>query len=123
MTKKNYVTLILSTIGGFLFAIGMCMAMLPEWNAFVPGTVCGGAGLVILLAMVLIRRRMEGKAILVKLTAKTVGAILLGLAGTLAFGGGMCLVMVWERLIAGIIVGMIGILMLLCLIPVVKGIE
>lgn len=34
MSKKNFVTLILSTVGGILFAIGMCMCLLPEWNAF-----------------------------------------------------------------------------------------
>ena len=34
MLKKNFVTLVLSTIGGILFAMGMCMCMLPEWNAF-----------------------------------------------------------------------------------------
>ena len=27
MKKKNFVTLILSTIGGILFALGMCMAL------------------------------------------------------------------------------------------------
>ena len=32
MSKKNFVTLILSTVGGILFAIGMCMCLLPEWN-------------------------------------------------------------------------------------------
>ena len=97
MTKKNFVTLILGTIGGILFALGMCMAMLPEWNAFTPGVVIGAAGLIVLLAMVMIRRKMEGKPIIVKLTAKTVGTILLGIIGTLALGVGMCMVMVWDK--------------------------
>ena len=96
MTKKNFVTLILGTIGGILFALGMCMAMLPEWNAFTPGFVIGAVGLIVLLAMVMVRRKMEGKPIVVKLTAKTVGAILLGIIGTLALGVGMCMVMVWD---------------------------
>lgn len=34
MKKKNFVSMIMSTIGGILFAIGMCMCLLPQWNAF-----------------------------------------------------------------------------------------
>ena len=123
MTKKNFVTLILGTIGGILFALGMCMAMLPEWNAFTPGFVIGAVGLIVLLAMVMVRRKMEGRPIVVKLTAKTVGAILLGIVGALAFGVGMCLVMVWNMLIAGIAAGLAGIVLLLCLIPLIKGLK
>lgn len=123
MTKKNFVTLILGTIGGILFALGMCMAMLPEWNAFTPGVVIGAVGLIVLLAMVMVRRKMEGKPIIVKLTAKTVGAILLGMIGTLALGVGMCMVMVWDMLVYGVVVGLVGIVLLLCLIPLVKGLQ
>ena len=123
MTKKNFVTLILGTIGGILFALGMCMAMLPEWNAFTPGVVIGAVGLIVLLAMVMVRRKMEGKPLVVKLTAKTVGAILLGIIGTLALGVGLCMVMVWDMLVYGIVVGLVGIVLLLCLIPMVKGLK
>lgn len=123
MTKKNFVTLIFGTIGGILFALGMCMAMLPEWNAFTPGVVIGAVGLIVLLAMVMVRRKMEGKPIVVKLTAKTVGTILLGIIGTLALGVGMCMVMVWDMLVYGIVVGLVGIVLLLCLIPMVKGLK
>lgn len=123
MTKKNFVTLILGTIGGILFALGMCMAMLPEWNAFTPGVVIGAVGLIVLLATVMVRRKMEGKPIIVKLTAKTVGTILLGILGTLALGVGMCMVMVWDMLVYGVVVGLVGIVLLLCLIPLVKGLK
>ena len=51
MQKKDFVTLILSTVGGILFALGMCMALLPEWNAFMEGIVVGAVGLVVLLIM------------------------------------------------------------------------
>ena len=33
MKKKDFVTLMMSVVGGILFALGMCMALLPEWNA------------------------------------------------------------------------------------------
>lgn len=37
MKKSSFVAMILGTIGGILFALGMCMALIPEWNAFLPG--------------------------------------------------------------------------------------
>ena len=63
MSKKNFVTLILSAIGGILFALGMCMTLLPEWNAWGPGVVTGCTGMVVLLVMLLIRRKMAGKPV------------------------------------------------------------
>ena len=121
--QKNFVSLILGTIGGILFALGLCMAMLPEWGAFTQGIIVGCIGAVILLALVLIRRKMEGKPVIVKLSAKTVGTVILGVVGALVLGAGMCMVMIWEMMIPGILVGIVGIVLLLCLIPLVKGIH
>ena len=42
MTKKNFLFLVLTVVGGLLFALGMCMCLLPEWNAFGPGVVYSG---------------------------------------------------------------------------------
>lgn len=123
MSKKNFVSLILGTVGGILFALGMCMAMIPEWNAFTQGIVVGCVGLVVLLVMLMVRRKMEGKPVFVKLSAKTIGTALLGVVGALVLGVGMCMVMVWDMLIWGIVVGLVGIVLLLCLIPLVKGIK
>lgn len=123
MSNKNFVTLILSTIGGILFALGMCMVLLPEWNAWGPGVVTGCAGVVVLLVMLLIRRKMAGKPILVKRTPKTVAAIALGVVGTLTLGVGMCMVTVWDMLVYGIVIGLVGIVLLIRLIPLVKGLR
>lgn len=122
MQKKNFVTLIMGAIGGILFAIGMCMGLLPEWNAFTPGVVLGVAGIVVLLAMLIVRRKMEGKPA-IKLSSKALGTTLLAIVGALALGVGMCMVMVWSMLIPGILVGIVGIILLLCLIPLVKGLQ
>ena len=122
MKKKNFVSMIMGTVGGILFAIGMCMCLLPQWNALNQGIVMGAAGAVILLAMLIVRRRMEGKPA-VKLNGKAVGTILFGIVGALALGVGMCMVMVWNMLIQGILVGLVGIVLLLCLIPIVKGLK
>ena len=47
----------MSVVGGILFALGMCMALLPEWNAMTQGVVIGTVGLVVLLVMLLVRRK------------------------------------------------------------------
>ncbi len=123
MTKKNFVTLILSTVGGILFALGMCMTLVKTWNASTQGIVVGCIGLVFLLVMVAVRRKMEGKPILVPMSGKTVSTILLAVAGALLLGVGMCMIMVWNNLIWGIVVGIVGIVTLLGLIPLTMGIK
>lgn len=122
MKKKNFVTLLMSTVGGILFALGMCMVLLTEWNVMKQGIVIGAAGAIILLAMLLIRRKMDGKPA-IDWSAKTVGIALLGVAGALVLGVGMCMTMVWDMMVPGILIGIVGIVLLLCLIPVVKGLE
>lgn len=122
MRKSNFVAMILGTIGGILFALGMCMALIPEWNAFRQGIIMGTAGLVVLLIMVLVWRKMENKAP-IHLSGKTIGSILLGIAGALLLGVGMCLTMVWSNMVLGIVIGIVGIVFLLCLIPLTKGLE
>ena len=122
MKKKNFVSMIMGTVGGILFAIGMCMCLLPQWNAFNQGIVMGAAGAVILLAMLIVRRKMEGKPA-VRLNGKAIGTVLFGIVAALALDVGMCMVMVWNMLIQGILVGLVGIALLLCLIPIVKGLE
>ena len=123
MKKENFASLLLGTVGGFLFALGMCMCLVPEWNAFQQGVIVGAIGLVVLLVVPIVRRKMQGKPP-IKLSGKTAGAIALGIAGTLALGVGMCMTMVWEGLLIwGIVVGLIGIVLLLCLIPLCKGLK
>ena len=122
MKKSTFVAMILGTIGGILFALGMCMALIPEWNAFQPGVIMGVIGAVVLLIMVLVWRKMENKAP-IKLSGKTIGATLIGIVGALVLGVGMCLTMVWSNMVVGIIVGIIGIVVLWCLIPFIKGLK
>ena len=122
MKKSNFVALILGTIGVVLFALGMCMALLPEWGLFNQGIVCGVIGLVVLLVTVLVWRKMEGKAP-IKLNARTVGAVVVGVLGALLLGVGMCMTMVFGKLVLGVVIGLVGIVILLLLIPLVKGIK
>lgn len=122
MKKKDFVTLILGTVGGILFALGMCMALLPAWGVFRQGVAVGAAVALVLAAMLVVRRKMDGKPAILW-NARTVGITLLGVVGALVLGLGMCMTMLWDLLVPGILVGLAGIVLLLCLIPVVKGLE
>lgn len=122
MKKSNFVALVLGTVSGVFFALGMCMALLPEWGMRTQGTVCGVIGLVLGLVTLAVWRKMEGKAP-IKISGKTVGTVLVGVAGALLLGVGMCLSMVFGKMVLGIVVGIIGIVVLLMLIPLTKGIQ
>ena len=122
MKKKNFVSLVMGTVGGILFALGMCMCMLPQWNAFTQGVVVSAVGAVVLLAMLVVRRKMEGKPA-VRLNGKAVATVLLGVVGAMVLGVGMCMVMVWNMLMWGIVVGIAGIVLLICLIPLCRGLQ
>lgn len=123
MKKKNFVSMIMGTIGGIFLGLGMCMCLLPAWGVFTQGVVVACIGLVVLLAMLIVRRKMEGKPA-IQLNGKVIGITILGIVGALALGVGMCMTMVWSGLmIPGIIVGVIGILFMMCLIPMVKGLR
>ena len=122
MKKSSFVAMILGAIGGILTSIGLCMCLLPEWNAFKPGVVMGCIGAVVLLITLIVWRRMTNKNP-VRMTGKTLGTIFLGIVGALMLGVGMCFAMVWSNMVLGIVLGLVGIVMLLSLIPLIKGLK
>jgi O-antigen/teichoic acid export membrane protein len=122
MKKSSFVAMLMGTISGVLFALGMCMALIPEWGAFQPGIIFGCVGLVLGLITIIIWRKMEHKQP-VQISGKTVLTIIVGVIGALALGVGMCFSMVWGKMVIGVIIGLIGIVILLSLIPLVKGIK
>ena len=122
MKKSHFVAMILGTIGLVFFALSMCMTMVSEWGMFQQGIVCGVIGLVVLLITVVVWRKMEGKAP-VKLSGKTIAAVAAGVLGALLLGVGMCLTMVFGKMILGIVIGLVGIVVLLMLIPLTKGLH
>ena len=122
MKKSNFVAMILGTVGMVFFALGMCMALIEEWGMFRQGVICGAAGLVILLVTLLVWRKMEGKKP-VRLSGKTVGTIVLAVFGALLLGIGMCLSMVFGQMVPGIVIGLVGIVALLMLIPLTRGLK
>ena len=57
------------------------------------------------------------------ISTKTVFTVFVGVIGALALGVGMCFCMFWSKLVLGIMIGLPGIFVLLCLIPLTKGIR
>lgn len=122
MKKSSFVAMMLGTVSGVLFALGMCMTLLPAWNALKPGIVFGVVGIVLGFITVLVWRKMEHKAP-IKLNSRTIGVAVLCVIGALTFGVGMCFCMLWGNIVLGTIIGLVGILLLLALIPIIKGFK
>lgn len=122
MKKSSFVAMMLGTVSGVLFALGMCMALLPEWNALNQGIAFGLIGIVFGLITLIVWRRMKHKPP-IKWNAKIIGITIYTVMGALVLGAGMCFCMVWGNIVLGTIIGLVGILLLLMLIPIIKGIK
>ena len=121
MKKSTFINLVVGVIGGLLFALGMCMCLLPEWNAFKIGVVCTAIGFVSLLIQGAVAWIRSGRTI--KINWKITGKVLYGVFAALVLGIGMCMIMVWNLMIPGIVVGVVGIILLLMLIPMFLGLK
>ncbi len=122
MKKSSFIAMVLGTAGVVLFALGMCMALIPEWKAFKPGVIFGCVGLFVGVITLIIWRKMEHKRP-IHISGKAVLSVMIGVVGALALGVGMCFSMVWGKMIIGVVIGLIGLVVLLCLIPMTKGIK
>ncbi len=123
MTKKNFTFLVLMVVGGLLFALGMCMCLLPEWHAFKPGVAVTALGALTLLVIGLVRWIMAGKPV-AKINWHKAGKIAYCIMAALVLGAGMAMIMAFEgMMLPGIIVGIMGIVLGLGIIPVFKGLK
>jgi len=120
MKKRSFLMLVLGVVGGMLFGIGMCMCLLPEWDAFRAGVVVTAVGVVSLLVLLTVALKGTARK---KIHWKTAGKIAFGILGALVLGIGMCMIMVWDMLLPGIALGVVGIVLLLCLIPMCLGLK
>ena len=122
MKKNQFIALLVGTVGGLLFSLGMCMCLLPEWDAFNEGVVATSVGAVVLIALAIVSRIKFGKP-RKPINWKIVGKVVYGTIAALVLGAGMCMIMVWNLMLPGILVGVVGIVMLLCLIPMCIGLK
>lgn len=128
MKKETLLEIILGTIGGLVFAIGMCMCLIPEWNLFKAGVVVAINGFIILLGIIPVYRNGHPK----KEKNKQVNygiiiAWVIGVIGALIMGYGMSKVMVGDvnqtDMIIGIITGVVGLIVCVLVYPIYSYIK
>ncbi len=107
MKKETLLEIILGTVGGLIFAIGMCMCLIPEWNLFTSGVITAAIGFVILLCIIPIYRKDHPKKARGPINWGLVGTFTVGIVGSLLMGFGMSRIMVGTPTTADMIVGMI----------------
>ena len=123
MKKETLLEIILGTVGGLIFAIGMCMCLIPEWNLFTVGVVVAIIGFIILLCIIPIYRKEHPKKVSNK---KTDGGLVLtwviGVVGSLIMGFGMSKIMVGSPekmdMIVGMVTGVVGLLICVLNYPI-----
>ena len=96
MKKSSFVAMVLGTVSGVLFSLGMCMCLLPEWNMFSIGVGCTAVGLVAIIAIVIAYRKMSGAAP-IHVNMKMVGKVVYGIISSLVLGLGMAMVLAFEQ--------------------------
>ena len=121
MKKETFLNLVVGAVSGLLFALGMCMCLLPQWNAFKLGVVCTAIGAIVLLSQGAVAWLRSGRKI--RMHWKTFGKVLYGVFASLVLGAGMCMIMIWNLMLPGILVGILGIVLLLLLIPMCIGLK
>ena len=127
MKKETLLEIILGTIGGLVFAIGMCMCLLPEWNMFTPGVVTGLIGFIILLCIIPVYRKNHPRKKHGPINWEIVLTFIIGLIGSLIMGFGMSKVMVESAsksdMIIGIITGAVGLIICVLNYPIYSYIK
>ena len=122
MKKNQFIKLIISVVAGLIFSLGMCMCLLPEWNSFTIGVILTAIGGIILLVMWMVEFIKNAKN-RKPINWKLVGKISYGVLSVLVLGLGMSMIMVLNLFLYGIIVGIVGIIMTLFLIPMFLGFK
>ena len=123
MKKETLLEIILGTIGGLVFAIGMCMCLIPEWDLFTVGVVVSIIGFIVLLCIIPIYRKEHPKKVSNKKTDwGLVLTLVIGVVGALIMGFGMSKIMVGSPekmdMIIGMITGVVGLLICVLNYPI-----
>ncbi|MBE6149701.1 MAG: hypothetical protein E7170_03130 [Firmicutes bacterium] len=123
MKKETLLEIILGTIGGLIFAIGMCMCLIPEWDLFKVGVVVAIIGFIILLCIIPVYRKEHPKKVVNKKTDwGLVLTWIIGVVGALIMGFGMSKIMVGSPekmdMIIGMITGIVGLLICVLNYPI-----
>ncbi len=127
MKKETLLEIILGTIGGLVFAIGMCMCLIPEWDLFKVGVVVAILGFIILLCIIPVYRKSHPKKEHAPINWGIVITWVIGIVGALVMGFGMSKVMVGDPsktdLLIGIVTGIVGLLICVFNYPIYSYIK
>lgn len=129
MKKETLLEIILGTIGGLVFAIGMCMCLLPEWNMFKTGVITTIIGFIILLCIIPVYKSSHPKKARgnKQVNWGIVMTWIAGVVGSLIMGFGMSKIMVGNAsttdMIVGLIIGVIGLVICVLNYPVYAYIK
>ena len=127
MKKETLLEIIFGTIGGLVFAIGMCMCLIPEWNMFKIGIIVAIIGFIILLCIIPVYKSSHPRKAHKPINWGIVLTWIVGLVGALIMGFGMSKIMVGETstsdMIIGIIFGVVGLIICVLNYPVYDYIK
>lgn len=129
MKKETLLEIIFGTIGGLIFAIGMCMCLIPEWDMLKVGIIVGLVGLIVLLLIIPVYKKSHPKK--QKIKTKTnwgiVATWIIGVVGALVMGFGMSKIMVDNTtkmdMIIGLITGVVGLIVCVLNYPIYSYIK
>lgn len=127
MKKETLLEIILGTIGGLIFAIGMCMCLIPEWNVFKTGVIVAIIGFIILLCIIPVYRKSHPKKQHGPIDWGIVLTWTVGVVGALIMGFGMSKIMVGNAstsdMVVGLITGVVGLVICVLNYPVYAYIK
>ena len=127
MQKETLIEIILATIGGLIFSLGMCMWLIPEWNTFAAGIVVSIIGFIILLGIIPVYRSHHPKKAHKSIDFGLLLPWIIGVIGSLIMGFGMSRIMVGTAstgdMIVGLITGMVGLIICVLNYPIYAYIK
>jgi len=128
MKKETLLEIILGTIGGLTFAIGMCMCLIPEWNMFTAGVIVAAIGFLILLFIIPVYKKSHPKKTNNRvINWGIVATWTIGVVGALIIGFGMSKIMVGDAstsdMVVGLITGVVGLVICVLNYPIYAYIK
>lgn len=127
MKKETLLEIILGTIGGLVFAIGMCMCLIPEWNLFTQGVVVSVVGFIVLLCIIPVYRKEHPRKPRGPINWGIILTWVVGVVGSLIMGFGMSKVMVGDAsstdMLVGIVTGVVGLIICVLNYPIYSYIK
>lgn len=127
MKRETLIEIILGTIGGVLFGIGMTMCLLTEWNLLTEGIIVSIIGFIVLLCIIPVYRKEHPRKPHGPINWGIVLTFIIGIVGSLIMGFGMSKVMVGDPsktdMIIGIVTGVVGLFICVLNYPIYSYIK